>query len=267
MATLTWDQVGERFYQTGIERGVLYLQDGTVAVWNGLTGVEETANQELKSFYFDGVKYLNNLIPGDFSGKLRAFTYPDEFDLVNGIATVASGLSYYDQPPKSFNLSYRTKIGNDLQGDTYGYKIHFLYNLVAVPDTFVFDTLKKDSLLPIEFSWTLSGTPPVITGYKPTVHISIDSMDTSSDVLQAIEDILYGTAQTDPRFPSIDEIKSIFGALGELLIVDNGDGTWTAIDMAGDYITMVDSTTFRIDNANATYLNLTTYQISSTIPD
>ena len=108
MATLVWDKVGERVYQTGVDHGVLYLHDGTVAVWNGLTNVEESSDSELKSFYLDGVKYLENLIPGDFVGKLTAFTYPDEFDSVNGIGRSSPGLSYHNQPSKSFNLSYRT---------------------------------------------------------------------------------------------------------------------------------------------------------------
>src|SRR3954471_9342993 len=109
MAVLSWDDVGERVFQTGVDRGVLYLQDGRVAVWNGLTNVEESSNGELKSFYLDGVKYLENLTPRDYVGHLKAYTYPDEFDSVNGLVEVVEGFEAYDQPSKSFNLSYRTK--------------------------------------------------------------------------------------------------------------------------------------------------------------
>lgn len=268
MTTLVWDKVGDRVYQTGVDRGVLYLQSGEAVAWNGITSVEEDSTSELKSFYLDGVKYLDNLLPGDFSGKLKAFTYPEEFDQVNGIATVSPGLSYYNQPAKSFNLSYRTGIGNDLDGMDHGYKIHLLYNVVANPDNYTFDSL-KEQLQPIEFSWILAGTPqanPLAKGYRPTVHISIDSNKTEPIVLQGIEDVLYGTDTTAPHFPSIAEILNLFQSLGALIIVDNGDGTWQAIDESDNYITMLNSTTFQIDNADATYLDATTYTISTTNP-
>src|SRR4249919_1508684 len=126
---LVCDRTGERFYESGVDRGVLYLHDGTVAVWNGITDVEESSTTEVKSSHLDGVKYLETLLPGDFEGKLKAITYPDEFDQVNGQTQVAPGLTYYNQPPKSFNLSYRTKVGSDLDAD-YGYVIHILYNVV-----------------------------------------------------------------------------------------------------------------------------------------
>lgn len=266
MATLEWDKVGEKTFQTGIDHGVLYLPDGKVVVWNGLTSVEEQSDRQIQSFFLDGVKYLQSQPAGDYSAKLRAFTYPEEFDSVNGIEEVSPGLLYYDQPPTYFSLSYQTKLGDDVDGVDRGYKIHMLYNLQAVPDAASFDTL-SEKLDPIEFSWQLSGTPPVITDHRPTVHISVDSNNTPEDILQNIKDILYGTANTNPRFPSIDEIRTIFQALGALVIVDNGDGTWQAIDMSNTYITMLDNFTFRIDNADATYLDATTYTISTTNPD
>jgi hypothetical protein len=265
MTALVWDAIGERMFQTGVDRGVLYLQDGTAVPWNGLTSVEETSSgSSLKSYYLDGVKYLDNILPGDFTGKLKCFTYPDEFDSVNGIVTVSQGLQYYDQPAKSFNLSYRTKVGNDLDGLDHAYKIHILYNVVADPDTFAFPTLKKDSNSPVEFGWTITGTPPKLDKFRPTVHIAIDSEDTPPDLLKSLEDILYGTVDSNPSLPSIFEIADMFGYLGALIIVDHGDGTWSAIDEAGTYISMTDPTTFQIDNADATYLDATTYQISST---
>ncbi len=269
MTALVWDKVGERTYQTGIDRGVLYLRDGTAVVWNGLTSIEDTDNSAVSSYYLDGVKYLDNFTPGDFTGKLKAFTYPEEFDAVNGVATVSPGLVYYDQPARSFNLSYRTMVGNDLDGMDHGYKIHLLYNLIANPDTYVFNSLTGGANQPIEFSWVLTGTPPVNPsgkGYRPTVHISIDSNDTEPEVLQGILDILWGTDTTAPYFPSIGEILGLFESLGSLIIVDNGDGTWQAIDASDNYITMTNSTTFQIDNADATYLDPTTYQISTTNP-
>lgn len=267
MTVLAWDKIGERTYQTGVDHGVLYLQDGSAVVWNGLTSVEETSNAELKSYYLEGIKFLNNVVPNDYAGKLKAFTYPEEFDQIMGIVDVAPGLSFYDQPGEGFNLSYQTKVGNDLDGTDHGYKIHILYNLVAVPDTYVFDSLKDTALQPIEFGWTLTGTPPAIIGAKPTVHISIDSGDTPPDVFQILEDVLYGTDTSNPRLPSIQEIASWFGYLGSLIIIDNGDGTWTAIDESNTYITMLNDTTFQIDGADATYLDASTYTISTTNAD
>lgn len=264
MATLVWDKVGERIYQSDVDHGVLYLDDGKVAVWNGLINIEESSNSELKSFYLDGVKYLQTLSPGDFVGKLKAFTYPDEFDSVNGIANVASGLTYYDQPSKSFNLSYRTKIGNDLEGTGHGYKLHILYNIIANPEAYSFETAKDSGAQPIEFSWSLTGTPPKIKKFRPTVHVSVDSLKTPPYIMKILEDKLYGTATNDASLPSIHEVAELFGYLGALIIVDFGDGTWMAIDESDGYITMIDDTTFRIDNVNATYLDPNTYEISST---
>src|SRR5436190_16773892 len=184
MTALVWDRLGERIYQTGVDRGVLYLHDGTVAVWNGLTSVEESSDSERKAFYLDGVKYLENVIPGDFSAKLKAFTYPDEFYEVNGITTSDLGLGFYDQPSKSFNLSYRTRIGNDVKDLELGYKIHILYNITAVPDSYGFESSKDSGAQPIEFGWSLSGVPPKLPGFRPTVHVTIDSVKTPSDLLK-----------------------------------------------------------------------------------
>jgi hypothetical protein len=264
VATLVWDQIGEKIYQTGIDRGVLYLQDGKGVAWNGLIDIEESTNSDLKSFYLDGVKYLESLSPGEFVGKLKAFTYPDEFDSVNGIAVVAPGLNYYEQPSKSFNLSYRTMVGNDIEGTEYGYKIHILYNIVANPDGYSFGTFEDSGITPVEFAWSLTGTPPKIDKFRPTVHISMDSRDTPPDIFKLLEAQLYGTATSDASLPSIQEIAEYFGYLGALIIIDHGDGSWTAIDESNGYITMLDSTTFQIDDADATFLDTESYTISST---
>lgn len=265
MTALVWDQVGERIYETGVDRGVLYLHGQPGVAWNGLIDIEESTVSELKVFHLDGVKYLENLTPGDFSGKLSAFTYPDEFESVSGVGVVGTlpGMDIYDQPAKSFNLSYRTKIGNDVEGTEYGYKIHILYNVLANPDGYGFSTLGS-SVEAVEFGWSLSGTPEKLSGFRPTVHISIDSRETPSEVMQLLESMLYGTATTPPNLPPLKEIAEFFGYLGALLIIDLGNGTWSAIDEADTYITMIDSTTFEIDNVDGTYLDADTYTVSST---
>src|SRR5436190_53438 len=158
MSTLTWDNLGDHLYQYGIDRGVLYLADGTSVAWNGLTGLDEGSDAERKSFYLDGIKFLETVTPGDFQGTLKAFTYPDEFDEILGIKEDAAGLFFHEQPTKSFNLAYRTQIGNDVTQDL-GYKIHLLYNLTAIPETHAYDTLQGQANAS-EFSWSLSGVPP-----------------------------------------------------------------------------------------------------------
>ena len=264
MATLVWDKPGEHVYQSGVDKGVLYLQDGTVVVWNGLTGVEESSDTELKAFYLEGIKYLQNLAPGDFSAKLKAFTYPSEFDSVNGVAAFAPGLVFYNQPAKSFNLSYQTKIGDDVNGQDHGYKIHLLYNVLANPDSAAFTTLNDSGISPVEFSWTLTGIPVGIEKFRPTVHVAIDSTKTPPDILKAILAKLYGTETTNPSFPTIFDIAEFFGYLGALIIVNSGDGTWSAIDESDTFITMLSDTEFQIDHADAIFLDAVTYDISST---
>jgi len=253
MTVLEWDKAGERNYQTGVDRGVLYLKDGRTVPWNGLTSVEDGSNAELKSFYLDGVKILDHVTPGDFVGKLNAFTYPDEFDEVVGAPQIAPGLTFYEQRPKSFNLSWRTKIGSDLDPEK-GYKIHLLYNVMATPDSHNYQSIQENIEAP-EFAWSLSGTPPIgtIDGIRPTAHISIDSTTARSDILEYLEGILYGTNTTNPRFPTILELRLMFGEVGGLYIIDNGNGTWTAIDPSDDFISMLDSETFQIEHADASF--------------
>jgi len=264
MTALTWDATGERSYQQGISKGVLYLRDGTVVVWNGLTSMDEGSDQDLTSYYLDGVKYLENLTPADFEGKLKAWTYPDELDSVMGISQVDPGLQLYEQPPQNFCLSYQTKVSNDQDPDA-GYKIHLLYNLLAVPDEASFETLSDDSK-PVEFAWDLTGTPNALPGFRPTVHVVLDSTKAPANVLEAIENILYGTDESNARFPDIFELRSLFNTIGVLTIIDNGDGTWTAIDVSDVYISMDTPTQFTITGADATMLDATTYEISTTTP-
>jgi hypothetical protein len=262
MTALVWDDPGERFYQKGVDRGVLGLMDGTIVPWNGITGVEEGNDSEVKSFYLDGVKFLEHVTPGDFVGKLSAFTYPEEFNRVLGQAEIAEGLSVYEQPPETFNLSYRTLIGNDIT-ENLGYKIHIFYNLSAVQDSHRFETLKDESDLS-EFSWSISGIPVTVFHKRSTVRVTVDSTKTDPTILQTLEDSLYGTASENPWFPSMDQIRAFYGEIGALTIVDNGDGTWTALDPSNDYIDMLDSETFEIEHADADYSDPDTYTITTT---
>lgn len=209
MTALAWDQVGERVFQTGVDRGVLYLNDGTAVAWNGLTGVDENHSVEIKSSYLNGLKYLQYAVLGDFSGSLKALTYPDEFDSVMGIVEIHTGLSYYDQPHESFSLSYRTRIGDDVLGTELGYKLHILYDILANSDTYSFIT-QSESSEAMEFSWALSASPVILSGHRPTSHLVVDSRTTPLETLTALEETLYGTESTDPILPSVSDILDLF---------------------------------------------------------
>lgn len=209
MATLVWNEDGQRVYQSGVERGVLYLLNKSVP-WNGLISVDESSDSERKSYFLDGVKFLEAVSPSDFKAKLKAYTYPDEFDSVNGIATVSPGLELHEQPPKSFGLSYRSKVGNDLEGFDYGYKIHLLYNVIATPEDYSYETLGDSSVKPIEFGWDLAGTPVKIDGFRPTTQVTIDSRKTPARVLRKVELLLYGSRWVNASLPTLQELKDLF---------------------------------------------------------
>lgn len=259
MTALAWDLTGDRLYQTGVDRGVLYFPDVPGVAWNGLTSIDESSDVENKASYADGIKYLQTQVPGDFSATIKAFTYPEEFEKAIGILSDSYGMQLHNQKATSFGLSYRTLIGNDVSGIDHGYMIHLAYNLLATPDSIAYGTL-TDSPEAIEFSWGVSGLPVEIPGFKPTAHITINSTKLDPETLTSIEDVLYGTDVTDPYLPTPLEL---FG-LVSIVITDHGDGTWSAHGPS-HFISMLDSTTFEIIEANATYSDADTYSISTSV--
>jgi hypothetical protein len=207
MTMLEWDKVGERRYETGVDRGVLFTTDGRVVPWNGLTNVEENTERDVKSFYMDGIKYLDHFVPGSYSAKLEAFTYPDELDEMIGVKLFAPGVFLHDQPGKVFHLSYRTGEGSDLDPNL-GYKLHVIYNVMASPASVGMATL-SDSVSPATMSWALTGTPPQMFGMRPTAHISLHSRTIDPDLLDTIEALLYGSASTDPALPGMVDLLAL----------------------------------------------------------
>jgi hypothetical protein len=199
MAALEWAKAGERFYETGLDRGVLYTRDGNAVVWNGLTNVAENTEFEVKSYWMDGVKYLDRSISGSYSAKLEAFTYPDVLDELTGVMRYAPGVYLHDQTAKIFHLSYRTGVGNEISQDL-GYKLHIVYNVMAVPSGAAMGTL-GETVEPGKFTWDLRGTPPAMFGARPTSHIHLDTRYISPELLETIEGILYGTVLLDPLLP------------------------------------------------------------------
>lgn len=207
MTALEWDKIGERFFETGIDRGVLFTVDGLAFPWNGLTGITENTTSEVKEYWMDGVKYLDHHVPGSYSAKLEAFTYPDVLDELTGTSLYAPGVYLHDQKARIFHLAYRTGVGNDLAQDL-GYKLHIIYNVMAQVSASSINTL-SDSVEPVKFSWDLSGTPPQMFGARPTAHISLHSLGISPTLLANIEGLLYGTAEAEPALPSMVDLLTL----------------------------------------------------------
>lgn len=201
MTVIRWDQEGDKRYETGVDRGVLFLTGGQALPWNGLKQVTEKTDREVKSYYLDGQKYLDRYVPGSYEANLEAYTYPDELDTLLGLSEFAPGVYLHDQSAGLFNLSYRTGIGDDLDAEA-GYRIHVIYNVLAVPSPVAMPS-KSDTVTLTPFQWTLKGTPSQLFGARPTSHISFDTRMLDPDVLLVVESSLYGTAITDPYLPPL----------------------------------------------------------------
>lgn len=217
MAVLTWDNVGERTYETGLDRGVLYLPSNGVysngVAWSGLTTVTETpSGAESNKQYADNIPYLNLFSAEEFSATIEAYTYPKQFEQFDGMAVPQPGVTLGQQNRGVFGISYRTIFGNDVEGEAYGYKLHLIYGCQASPSERAYSTT-NDSPEPINFSWELTTTPVPVTGYKPTSIITIDSTTVDSAGLAALEDLLWGTAGTDPQLPLPDTVIGLFAGV------------------------------------------------------
>jgi hypothetical protein len=209
MTRLNWDAVGERFYETGVDRGVLYVDNSGFA-WPGLISVNESpSGGEAKPYYIDGFKYLNIAAAEEFEATIEAFYSPPEFRPCDGKVAIHNGLFATQQPRKQFSFSYRTKIGNDTDGPDHGYKIHLVYGALAAPSERTNTTL-SDSAEPGAYSWGITTRPPVIAGMRPTAHFIIDSRFTSEVVLVEIEALLYGSEAFSAQLPSVTELIEIF---------------------------------------------------------
>lgn len=210
MTRLVWNAVGERFFEAGVDRGVLYIEGAEGVPWNGLVSVSESpSGGDITPYYVDGIRYINYCSLEEFEATIEAYTYPDEFAQCEGTVPIKYGLFATQQPKKSFGLAYRTKIGNDVDGIDHGYKIHLVYNAMVEPTPRANKTL-TESIEPDNFSWHIVTKPPSFVGYKPTAHFVIDSREVPSDLIIRIENILYGSVVDSPRLPSVLELISIF---------------------------------------------------------
>ena len=221
MAKLVWDKSSERLYETGVKNGVLYVQGtgGTYpkgVAWNGLTAVTESpSGAEPTPLYADDIKYLNLLSTEEFGATIEAYTYPDEFAECDGSKSLAAGVYIGQQARKAFGMCYKTTLGNDTEGNDYGYKLHIIYGALAAPSEKAYETI-NDSPEAITFSWEISTTPVNVKGSKPTATIVIDSTKANPEKLAALEVILFGAdapngegTGTDPRLPLPDEIATL----------------------------------------------------------
>lgn len=219
MPKLVWDQTGERLYETGVDRGVLYIPgpDGKYTngyAWNGLTAVTESpSGAEPTPLYADNIKYLNLYSTEEFGATIEAYTYPDEFAQCDGSAEITAGVYIGQQDRKTFGLAYRTVLGNDTESNEHGYKLHLIYGAMAAPSEKGYTTI-NDSPEAITFSWEVTTTPVNVNGFKPTASITIDSTKANKEKLVALEDILYGKDEVEPRLPLPDEIATLMQAAG-----------------------------------------------------
>ena len=217
MSKIVWDAIGEHTFETGVRNGVLYLQgaEGTYntgVAWNGLTSVSESPEgAEATDLYADDIKYLTLMSAENFKATIEAYTYPVEFEECDGSATIAKGVVIGQQPRKPFGLCYRTAIGNDTDGNEHGYKLHIVYGCQASPSEKQYSTI-NDSPEAITFSWEVNTTPVNVNGKKPTATLIIDSTKADKAKLTALEAILYGSEEQEPRLPMPDEIAALMTA-------------------------------------------------------
>ena len=214
MAKLVWDESGKRLYETGVEKGVLYVQGengqyGNGVAWNGLTAVTESpSGAEPTALYADDIKYLELFSAEEFGATIEAYTYPAEFEACDGSASLGEGVTIGQQDRKAFGLCYRTVVGNDVKGNEHGYKLHLVYGAKAKPSEKAYATV-NDSPEAVTFSWEVTTTPVNVAGFKPTASVTIDSTKIQPEKLKLIEDKLYGTASEEATLPLPDEIKQI----------------------------------------------------------
>lgn len=250
MAELVWDEVGQRFYETGVDHGVLYIPDSNGAyvngvAWNGLVSVTESpTGAEPNAQYADNIKYLNLFSAEEFGATIEAFTYPDEFQQFDGLAIPTPGVAVGQQSRGVFGLSYRSKIGNDLDGEDHGYKLHLIYGAQASPSEKAYTTI-NDSPEPITFSWELTTTPVAVTGLKPTSIITINSNEVDPTVLASLEQILYGDVGVDPALPLPDTIITMFS--GGVTVVTPSIPAFDDVDTIT--IPTVTGVTYYVDDA------------------
>lgn len=260
MTRVIWDKVGERSFETGVDRGILYI-DGVGVPWNGLVSVDEApTGGESRGYYMDGSKYLNRSMPEEFEASISAFFSPPEFDVCDGSAPFVPGIRVTQQRRKRFALSYRTKIGNDVSSE-HGYKIHIIYNAKASPTQRGYGTTSAEQEAMV-LSWGITTKPVTFPGMAPSAHIIIDTTQAPAAAVEVIEDILYGDADHAPRLLEPTEIASLFVHPFDFTVTENPDGTYT-ISGPANSIQMQDPNRYKITRNTVVILTADTAEIAS----
>ena len=216
MARLIWDEVGQRFFETGVKNGVLYVQDNDGSykngvVWNGLTAVTESpSGAEETPLYADDVKYLTLRSAEEFGATVEAYTYPEEFEQCDGSAAIAAGVTIGQQARRAFGLCYRTSVGNDIQGQNFSYKLHLIYGCTVAPSEKSYSTI-NDNPEAITFSWELSTVPVPVAGFKPTASLVIDASKVGEEKMALLENALFGGEDNEAKLLTPNEIMSLIG--------------------------------------------------------
>lgn len=249
MTKLEWGASGTRFFEAGTDRGVLYLPGMAGVPWNGLTGVKEApSGGDPVPYYLDGQKYQNISSSEEYAATVEAFSSPMEFDVCDGTASVHNGLFITQQPRKPFSLSYRTKIGNDVDGLDHGYKIHLVYNALASPANYENTTI-SDTAEPLKLSWDISTIPVSVYGHKSSAHLILDSRYTDPVLMTIMEDTLYGNDVQDPSIPEAQAIANLYSLYGDLIITPLALGEY---DAKGGPVQIDGPATFTIDDESVT---------------
>lgn len=262
MTRLDWNPIGSKIFETGVDRGVLYVPGQNGVVWNGLVSVIETpSGGETRSFYYDGKKFLTVASSEEMAGTINAYYSPPEFDICDGSLKPEDGVYAWQQRRSSFGLSFRTKTGNDINGLDSSYKIHIIYNILASPSERPYKTNSSEPE-PLVLSWEYTTKPVPFPGCMPTAHITIDSAKASASIVSEIEAILYGSYTTNARLPLPNEILSLFGGY-DIQVVDNGNGIFT---ISGDpvAVTFLSDGTYRITSESVVQITDGEFNISST---
>lgn len=265
MTQLTWDAVGERFYEVGVDKGVLYV-DNVGYAWNGLISVDENpSGGEPENYYQDGIAYVADAGLEEFKATLQAYTYPNAFEQCDGSHEIAQGLYIGQQNRKEFGLSYRTLVGNDVDEVEHGYKIHIVYNAMVSPTRKAFSTT-GDKTDPSSFSWGITTRAvkfeDAAFGFRYGAHLVLDSREVYPWAMAAVEEVLYGTDTEEPRLPTPQELLNLFIDNAVLKITDHGDGTWSA-EGPDTVVSMLTADNFQIDWVSAVMIDADTYTVST----
>lgn len=262
MTRITWNRPEERFVDTGLDRGVLFPKNGSPVAWNGLVSVEETGAEGATVYYIDGRPFLYLPKPKEYEATLKAWTYPDAFAPLMGLVEAADGMYLDSQMGDSFDLSYRTLVGNATEGMEHGYKIHLVYNAVVSPQSRVYESL-SNSINPTEMAWTINAVPVRVDGYRPTAHIIIDTRHMDENKISQLEALIYGDAVNEPAMPTPQAVFDLLNYGDIIIVTDNGDGTYS-VEGSYENVYMIAPGVFRVDNVDAVDNGDGTFTISTT---